>query len=67
VAGRAHRPPQASLVFTPHGASYTEEAWHALRVKTAENAAALLEGRFPKYLFNPEVKPRARYLQHGKP
>ncbi|HSB70425.1 MAG TPA: C-terminal binding protein [Candidatus Methylomirabilis sp.] len=56
-----------NVVLTPHYASYTEEAYHELRVKTAENAAAVLEGRFPKYLVNPEVKGRARLLQHGKP
>lgn len=55
------------VVFTPHYASYTEEAYHELRVKTAENAAAVLEGRFPKYVYNPEVKARARFLQHGNP
>lgn len=55
------------VVFTPHYASYTEEAYHELRVKTAENAAAVLEGRFPTYVFNPEVKARARLLRHGNP
>jgi D-3-phosphoglycerate dehydrogenase / 2-oxoglutarate reductase len=56
-----------NVVLTPHYASYTEEAYHELRVKTAENAAAVLEGQFPKYLVNPEVKTRARLLQHGRP
>jgi len=49
-----------NVVFTPHYASYTEEAYHELRVKTAENAAAVLRGEFPKYVYNPEVKPNAR-------
>ncbi len=52
-----------NVVFTPHYASYTEEAYHELRVKTAENAAAVLRGEFPKYLFNPEVKAKARLLK----
>jgi hypothetical protein len=56
-----------NVVLTPHYASYTEEAYHELRVKTAENAAAVLEGRFPKYLVKLEVKTRARLLQHGTP
>ncbi len=51
-----------NVVFTPHYASYTEEAYHELRVKTAENAAAVLRGEFPKYLYNPEVKANARLL-----
>jgi D-3-phosphoglycerate dehydrogenase len=51
-----------NVVFTPHYASYTEEAYQELRVKTAENAAAVLRGEFPKYLYNPEVKAHARLL-----
>jgi len=50
------------VVFTPHYASYTEEAYQELRVKTAENAAAVLRGEFPRYLYNPEVKANARLL-----
>ena len=52
-----------NVVFTPHYASYTEEAYHELRVKTAENAAAVLRGEWPKYLYNPEVKANARLLK----
>lgn len=51
-----------NVVFTPHYASYTEEAYQELRVKTAENGAAVLRGEFPKYLVNPEVKANARLL-----
>jgi D-3-phosphoglycerate dehydrogenase len=51
-----------NVVFTPHYASYTEQAYQELRVKTAENAAAVLRGEFPKYLVNPEVKANARLL-----
>jgi D-3-phosphoglycerate dehydrogenase len=54
-----------NVVFTPHYASYTEEAYHELRVKTAENAAAVLQGRFPKYLVNPEVKAHARMVERA--
>jgi D-3-phosphoglycerate dehydrogenase len=52
-----------NVVFTPHYASYTEEAYHELRVKTAENAAAVLRGEFPKYVYNPEVKASARLVK----
>jgi D-3-phosphoglycerate dehydrogenase len=52
-----------NVVFTPHYASYTEEAYHELRVKTAENAAAVLRGEWPKYFVNPEVKTTARLLK----
>lgn len=54
-----------NVVLTPHYASYTEEAYHELRVKTAETAAVVLEGRFPRCLMTPEVRTRARLLQHG--
>jgi D-3-phosphoglycerate dehydrogenase / 2-oxoglutarate reductase len=54
-----------NVVFTPHYASYTEEAYHELRVKTAENAAAVLRGEFPKYCYNPEVKAKARLLRRS--
>ncbi len=56
-----------NVVLTPHYASYTEEAYHELRVKTAENAVAVLRGGFPKYLVNPEVKGRARLNTHRNP
>jgi len=52
-----------NVVFTPHYASYTEEAYEELRVKTAENAAAVLRGEFPKYLYNPDVREKARMLK----
>ncbi len=51
-----------NVVFTPHYASYTEEAYQELQRKTGENAAAVLRGQFPKYLVNPEVKATARLL-----
>jgi len=52
-----------NVVFTPHYASYTEEAYSELQVKTGENAAAVLRGEFPKYVFNGEVKSSARLLK----
>jgi D-3-phosphoglycerate dehydrogenase len=52
-----------NVVLTPHYASYTEEAYQELRVKTAENAAAVLRGEWPKYFVNPEVEPHARLLK----
>lgn len=51
-----------NVIFTPHYASYTEEAYRELQLKTAQNAAAALSGQFPKYVANPEVKATARLL-----
>ena len=54
-----------NVVFTPHYASYTEEAYHELAVKTAEGAAQVLRGEFPKYFVNPEVKNRSNCRVRG--
>lgn len=51
-----------NVILTPHYAGYSEEAFQELRVKVAENAAAVLRGEFPKYVFNPEVRSKARIL-----
>jgi len=49
-----------NVVFTPHYASYTEEAYLELRTKAAQNVASVLRGEWPKYLLNPEVKGKDR-------
>lgn len=54
-----------NIVFTPHYASYTEEAYHELAVKVAEGAIQALRGEFPKYLVNPEVKDRPNARVRG--
>ncbi len=49
-----------NIVITPHYASYTEEAYHEVKVKVAENAVHVLTYGYPKYWVNPEVKPKMR-------
>lgn len=51
-----------NVVFTPHYASYTEEAYRELQRKTGENAASVLRGEFPTYFVNPEVGPDSRMV-----
>jgi D-3-phosphoglycerate dehydrogenase len=51
-----------NVVFTPHYASYTEEAYLELQRKTGENAASVLRGEFPTYFVNPEVGPDSRMV-----
>jgi D-3-phosphoglycerate dehydrogenase len=46
---------QPNLVATPHVAFYSEESVHDLEVLAAENVAAVLNGRRPAHLVNPEV------------
>lgn len=49
-----------NVVFTPHYASYTEEAYLEVRTKAARNVASVLRGKWPKYVVNPEVRGRDR-------
>jgi D-3-phosphoglycerate dehydrogenase len=46
---------QPNLVATPHVAFYSEESVLELEVKAAENVVAILEGRRPEHVVNPEV------------
>jgi D-3-phosphoglycerate dehydrogenase len=56
-----HLPPdhpllaRPNLIATPHVAFYSEESVHDLEVLAAENVAAILTGRRPRWLVNPEV------------
>lgn len=52
-----------NVTFTPHYASYTEEAYHELQVKVGRQAAQVLNGEWPTYFANPTVK--AKYLARG--
>lgn len=44
-----------NLITTPHAGFYSEESLVELEVKAAENVAAILSGRRPYALVNPEV------------
>jgi D-3-phosphoglycerate dehydrogenase len=46
---------QPSLIATPHVAFYSEESVHELEQMAAENVAAILAGRQPAAVVNPEV------------
>jgi D-3-phosphoglycerate dehydrogenase len=56
-----------NVVLTPHYASYSEESYRELQIKSGQNAAAVLAGEFPKYLVNPEVKSASRLLARRRP
>jgi D-3-phosphoglycerate dehydrogenase len=53
------------LIATPHVAFYSEESILELEVRAAENVAAVLTGRLPASVVNPEVLklPRWRHLR----
>jgi D-3-phosphoglycerate dehydrogenase len=44
-----------NCVLTPHAAWYSEDAFVELKTKAAEEAAAVLSGREPRYCLNPRV------------
>jgi D-3-phosphoglycerate dehydrogenase len=46
---------QPNLIATPHTAFYSEESVHDLEVLAAENVAAILDGRRPRWIVNPAV------------
>ena len=46
---------QENLIATPHVAFYSEESVHDLELLAAENVAAILTGRRPRWIVNPEV------------
>ncbi len=45
-----------NVILTPHAAWYSEDSVPELRRKAALNIRQVLEGYYPKYLVNPEVK-----------
>lgn len=45
-----------NVILTPHASWYSEEAETELKRKTAQNAADVLNGCFPAYLVNKELK-----------
>ncbi|WP_444685285.1 C-terminal binding protein [Alkalicoccus luteus] len=45
-----------NVILTPHSAFYSEESVHELKQKTAQNAVDVLQGRFPAYIVNRDVK-----------
>lgn len=53
---------QSTLIATPHVAFYSEESLVELEIKAAENVAAILSGRRPTSVVNPEVLTLPRWL-----
>src|SRR4029453_4304585 len=59
-------PAQPNLVATPHVAFYSEESVHDLEVLAAENVAAVLSGRRPANLVNPEALDLPRWAHPAR-
>jgi D-3-phosphoglycerate dehydrogenase len=47
-----------NVILTPHCAGSSVESTRDSKVRGARNAAEILLGRWPRYVVNPEVKPR---------
>ncbi len=50
----------SNVIFTPHFASYSEEAFRGLEEKVRRAAIAVLKSKFPEHIVNPEVKSKPR-------
>lgn len=52
-----------NVVLNPHVAWYSVEAEEELRTKAARNVAEVLQGYFPKYLVNKDVKAKLQFKE----
>ena len=48
-----------NVVLTPHSASYSDQSFGSLRRRVGETVVGLMEGRWPQFVANPRVQPRA--------
>lgn len=51
-----------NVILTPHTAGYSDESSRRLRVEVGRAAAAVLAGRLPRYVANPDVRGRIELL-----
>ena len=52
-----------NVIVTPHFGSYSQEAFRELEDKVRQAAIAVLQGRFPESIVNPEAKSKARIVR----
>jgi D-3-phosphoglycerate dehydrogenase len=53
-----------NVVLTPHSAGYSDEAVRRLRLEVGRAAAAVLAGRWSRYVANPDVRERVELLPY---
>jgi D-3-phosphoglycerate dehydrogenase len=49
-----------NVILSPHVGFYSEESIHELKRRAAQIVSAVLSGRWPKTVVNPEVKGKNR-------
>ena len=48
-----------NVVLMPHSASYSDQSFESMRRRVGETVVGLMEGRWPQFVANPRVQPRA--------
>ena len=48
-----------NVVLMPHSASYSDQSFESMRRRVGETVVGLMEGRWPQFVANPRVLPRA--------
>ncbi len=48
-----------NVVLMPHSASYSDQSFEGMRRRVGETVVGLMEGRWPEFVANPRVEPRA--------
>ncbi len=48
-----------NVVLMPHSASYSDQSFEGMRRRVGETVVGLMEGRWPQFVANPRVEPRA--------
>jgi len=56
----------ANVVLTPHSAGMSEASVRRVKTEVGQAAAAVLSGRWPKSVVNPNVRPRVALAREGQ-
>ena len=54
-----------NVVLMPHSASYSDDSFASMQRRVGETITGIMEGRWPEYVANPNVAPRATLPPRG--
>ena len=54
-----------NVVLMPHSASYSDDSFASMQRRVGETITGIMEGRWPEYVANPNVTPRATLPPRG--